>query len=758
MDQLDHPRVLMLGKGWFPTELGGLDRYFRELLEHLPESHGVVVGSAEDPSPRVVAVSEHSRPLPQRMLAFSRAAAKLGVRADLVDAHFALYAFLPMALGRLRKKPLVVHFQGPWAGENLAAGDRSPLRRFLRTRLECAVYARAELVITLSGAFRRLLVERYGVNPWNTAVLAPGIDLDTFRGLYPPAARARLDVSPKVFVACCARRLVPRMGVGVLLDAWQQLARQNPDARLLIAGDGELRESLQERVRASPELSGVSLLGRLSDDELICLYSAADVNVVPTLSFEGFGLIVLEAAACGTPSIVTDSGGLPEAVAGMGDELVVAAGDAAALAQRLSSAAAGELPSRARTRRWVERHAWAGVAAAHRELFQRVLRPRPQRPPRPRVVYLDHVARMSGGELSLLRLLRALRDVDAHVILSGQGPLVDRLQRDGVSVEVLPLSDRAREVRKDDIRATGLSAGALLDSVRYTLRLARRLRRLRPDLVHTYSLKAGVYGAAASRLARIPVIWHVHDRIASDYLPRLAVLGVRLLLRWLPQLVVSNSEVTRQTVRRGHGSLVIPAITEPLPPSAKTRTGQLTIGIVGRLASWKGQDVFLRAFAQAFAAGEQRGLIIGAPLFGAEEQVYALRLQELACELGIAERIEFRGHRDDIATELRALDVLVHASTIPEPFGQVIIEGMSTGLPVIAPRGGGPEEIITDGVDGVLYERGDVSALAQAMRQVANDPGLRSRLSSAAVLRARDFSADVIVPQVMEAYDRVLKR
>ena len=121
---LDSPaRVLMLGKGWFPSELGGLDRYYRELLEHLPEATGIVVGPAGDPGPGVTAISEHTAPLARRLLAFTGAAWRQRNSADVVDAHFALYAFLPLLSG-LRKKPLLVHFQGPWAEENVAVGMR----------------------------------------------------------------------------------------------------------------------------------------------------------------------------------------------------------------------------------------------------------------------------------------------------------------------------------------------------------------------------------------------------------------------------------------------------------------------------------------------------------------------------------------------------------------------------------------------------------------------------------------------------------
>src|ERR1039458_3306850 len=143
----------MLGMGWFPSALGGLNRYYGELLHHLPEAQGVVVGPADGAPERVHAVSEHSAPLPIRLFAFMRAAQREGASADVVDAHFALYALLPLLCCRLRRKPLLVHFHGPWADENTTGGDASRWRERARRRLERAVYSRAELVVTLTGAF-----------------------------------------------------------------------------------------------------------------------------------------------------------------------------------------------------------------------------------------------------------------------------------------------------------------------------------------------------------------------------------------------------------------------------------------------------------------------------------------------------------------------------------------------------------------------------------------------------------------------------
>src|SRR5436305_5461638 len=129
-----------------------------------------------------------------------------------------------------------------------------------------------------------------------------------------------------------------------------------------------------------------------------------------------------------------------------------------------------------------------------------------------RVVFVDHVARLSGGEIALSRLLPALAEhVDVHVVLGEEGPLVKRLRDRGIETEVIPLAPRLRDVRREAVRPTRVDPRALAHLPASVVRLSRRLRALDADLVHTNSLKAALYGGVAARIARVPVLWHVRD-------------------------------------------------------------------------------------------------------------------------------------------------------------------------------------------------------------------------------------------------------
>ena len=495
----------------------------------------------------------------------------------------------------------------------------------------------------------------------------------------------------------------------------------------------------------------------MDEASLANCYRAADVSVVPTIELEGFGLAVIESLACGTPVITTDVGGLPEATSGLAGRLTVPAGSPEALAGALTKAlgADGSLPSRDECRVYAERFGPSALVERHRAVYRRA--GSAASPRRPRVVYLDHCARLSGAEICLLRILGATSASDAHVILGEEGPLELRLREAGVSTEVLPLGDAAMSAKRDLARRgpNVLSGGA--SAAAYAARLSRRLRKLDPDLIHTNSLKSGVYGAAAARIARLPLVWHLHDRLATDYMSGDAARLTRIAIGKGADAVIANSETTLMTldeVARDKATVISPPVDLP-PNPVEIRETVRRVGIVGRLAPWKGQHVFLSAMERAFNSSGAEAVLIGSPLFG--EEAYADGLRHSASQLGDLE-VSFRGFVDDVPAELGQLDVLVHASTSAEPFGQVVLEGMAAGLPVVAAGAGGPAEIISDGRDGLLYTPGDVEALADRLRLLAGDRRLRSRLGEAGRRKASEFAPSRIAEKVAETHRAVLER
>ena len=349
--------------------------------------------------------------------------------------------------------------------------------------------------------------------------------------------------------------------------------------------------------------------------------------------------------------------------------------------------------------------------------------------PRPlRVLFFDHVATMSGGEIALLHLIQHLdrSSVEPIVVLGEDGPLATRLQ--GIApVHVLPIGGDIVNTRKDSLGAGSLlHLSAVWNATAYIFRLSRFLRAQRLDLVHTNSLKADLLAGLAARLAGVPLIWHIRDRISEDYLPRRVVPIFQRLCRVIPTAIVANSHATATTLnlKAGgrtpifvvhDGTIITPPAPRPMPGAAPI------IGLIGRISPWKGQDVFLRAVAILHPRYPDAIFrIIGKPMFNETE--WDAGLHRLCSELGLERAVEFVGFRENIPAEIASLTILIHASVRAEPFGQVIIEGMAAGVPVVATNGGGVPEIVDDGVSGLLVPMEDSAAMAAAVGSLLDDP------------------------------------
>lgn len=396
------------------------------------------------------------------------------------------------------------------------------------------------------------------------------------------------------------------------------------------------------------------------------------------------------------------------------------------------------------------------------------------------ILFFDHTARLGGGEIALLHLVERLdaRRYKPIVVLGEDGPFAEKLRNSKVETHVLLLDAGVAQTRKDSLGGkSSLKLDALREVWNYVRQLARFIRQQRVDLVHANSLKADILGGMAARMARVPVIWHVRDRIEDDYLPRRVVPIFRVLCRIVPDAVIVNSRATMQTLRfplphdarkcgnrprRARRFVVHDGFVEQpeIAPSESVTPNESAalndaplIGIVGRISPWKGQRVFVLAaqrVREKFPLA--RFQIIGSAMFDEEE--YERETRALASSLGLDSCVEWLGFRSDVPQLMRELDVLVHASTSGEPFGQVIIEGMSLGVPVVATRGGAVPEIVRHGETGMMVPMNDAPAMAEAIVFLLSDSRAARAMGKAGQKHARaHFSIDRVVQKVQAIFD-----
>lgn len=399
-----------------------------------------------------------------------------------------------------------------------------------------------------------------------------------------------------------------------------------------------------------------------------------------------------------------------------------------------------------------------------------------------RVMYLSPSGQLGGAETSLLDILASLRHArpswPLHLVIAGEGPLAERAASLGVRTLALPFPNAIARLGESGARSAGRRsefvaqvALAMPQVAAYMSRLRRHVHSVGPDLVHTNGLKMHVL-AAQARLGS-GLVWHVHE-----YLGRRAMSA--RLLQWSRSrcsAVIANSASVAADVRATLTDVRVTVVPNAvdlgrfspygarldldalagLPPAS---SNTVRIGLMGTFARWKGHEVFLKAFARIPPAVPTRAYIVGDAVYDTDgSQFSRAELVELAQQLGIGDRVGFTGFVAQPDCALRALDVVVHASTEPEPFGLVIVEAMASGRPVVVSLTGGAAEIVTPGVDALAHLPGDIHVLTARMTELAADPALRARIGRAGRAAAElRFDRDRLAGQLIPIYQSVADR
>ena len=384
---------------------------------------------------------------------------------------------------------------------------------------------------------------------------------------------------------------------------------------------------------------------------------------------------------------------------------------------------------------------------------------------------------MGGAEISLMDLLVSMRAAEPtwqfSLVLGEDGPLVDQAKAAGVEVIVAPYPRalaRLGDSGSGPVGALWSSLKAAAGTASYASSLRRILAKLEPDIVHTNGFKMHVLGVWAHP-KNAPVIWHVRDYV-----------GTRALMKWLLRLhsgrcaaAIGNSlsvanDIQKVCGRQLETHCIYNAIDlERYSPLGETLDldslaglepapqGTVRVGLAATLAHWKGHAVFLRALARLPKDLPYRAYVIGGAIYQTGNSQRTLdELRALAAGLGIADQVGFTGYVADTAAAIRALDVLVHASTQPEPFGRVIAEGMACGRAVICSAAGGAAELISEGNDALAHPPGDDAALAARIAELVRDPELCARLGRAGRITAeRRFERSRLAQELIPLYTRL---
>jgi glycosyltransferase involved in cell wall biosynthesis len=368
---------------------------------------------------------------------------------------------------------------------------------------------------------------------------------------------------------------------------------------------------------------------------------------------------------------------------------------------------------------------------------------------------------MGGPALHVAYLTAGLRDREyettlvAGTLARGEDSMAFVAR--GLGVEVVTIPELGREI------------SPLRDLIA-TLRLARLIRRERPQILHTHTAKAGTVGRLAARLAgsaRPPIVVHTfHGHVLRGYFGPVRSRLFRWLERWLARdttvLIAVSPQVRDDLVGLGEKFAVIRLGIEleervaDMDGRANTRRylgiapDRFTVGWIGRMTAIKNTEDVLSAFKTLRARGVEATLCMVGD--GPDRPA----LERRAHELGIMRDTLFLGYQQDVAPLYAAFDALVLPSS-NEGTPVSVIEALAARTPVVATRVGGVPDVVREGDDGFLVDPGDMDALAERLERLASDPELRERMGDAARGRVLSrYAVDRLVDDVDRLYRNLL--
>jgi len=356
------------------------------------------------------------------------------------------------------------------------------------------------------------------------------------------------------------------------------------------------------------------------------------------------------------------------------------------------------------------------------------------------------IAEVRGGaEGLLLHLLNRARQasLDLSIVFLEDGPMVNRARKEGIHAVVLK-AGRLRDLH----RLPRVVRGIIIE-----------VRRHDADAIVSWMTKAHLYAGLAAPFTGRPVLWYQHGVPSGrDLTTRLATLLPADGVLACSETIARAQEQLwpHRRTRCVHPCVDLDRFDADKLPSQKEvrRKADLpvdvpVVGMVARMQRWKGVHVFVEAMAHVVQKHpDVRGVIIG----GRHdlEPDYPVFVEKRISDLGLRHHVSWVGFQSNVSHWMQAMDVIVHASD-HEPFGMVILESMALGKPTVAGASGGPLEIITDGLNGLLAPYGNAVALSRSILRYIEDPSFAKSIGQAAKRRASNFSSDHYALQFRDA-------
>jgi glycosyltransferase involved in cell wall biosynthesis len=397
-----------------------------------------------------------------------------------------------------------------------------------------------------------------------------------------------------------------------------------------------------------------------------------------------------------------------------------------------------------------------------------------------KLLYLNASSQLGGAERNLIDTICAVQDRDPSIeitvlITAADGPIVAELDRLRVEIILLELPSKIAQLGDSGLKGQNNPLVSILsfacnvsllgEFISYWQQLKRSISQINPDVIHSNGMKTHLL--AASLGVSIPIIWHLHDFIGS-----------RVLVKQLLKLLVNRASAAiaiSQSIADDWQS-VFPSLQIELiynaididryKPQLSIRDSQhLNIGLVATYALWKGHDIFIQAIGHIAKKRPElqstaKFYIIGGAIYETARSQYSRsQLQQLARDLNIEDWLVFIDFQQDIVSAYNMLDIVVHASTQPEPFGRTIVEAMACEKAVIVAQAGGAAELFAHQKDAIGVLPGDSTALSAVIEQLIDSPSDRIALGIAGRITVMQrFNRDRLGKDIIAVYHELINQ
>jgi glycosyltransferase involved in cell wall biosynthesis len=601
------------------------------------------------------------------------------------------------------------------------------------------VLNKANFIITVSEFSKSEITKYYRIPKEKITVIYNGVS-EAFQPIPAEVSKTvlqkhRLPETYLLFVG----NVKPHKNITGLITSYKVALDRYPDLPpLVVLGQyTNLRKEfpkLTDLLRNEKLQRNIIFTGVLPGEDLPAIYSRALVFLFPSF-YEGFGLSILEAMACGAPVVTSDCSSIPEIVDDAAylinpndQEMIIEA--------ILKMATSTELQDTYRQRGFglVKRYTWRRSAQQHLDIYQqarqnaikrrRNKRHAPIQKEKLDILFLDQYGdRVGGGQVILMDILKKFRSSglwNVYISVPNEGKFTEKIQQLGFPYYCIPTwkpSSLERIALADMLRY-------IFSSIRSTYYLSHKIKEYDIDVVYCNGGRTFLNGAFLSILFSVQIFFHLHlilenrQKRAVTLAGRLpGIKGIIAVSNTLEKAYVEDAIYSKISIVNNWASptlLHVPRIERAPAPAQPLR-----IGVVGQISQAKGQWTVLESLVRCSTVLPVQLSIFGDPLTTEPDQWQDLETKiDQLCRDGW--KIKNEGFRDDMAAIYDQLDVLIIPSVVPEAFGLTAIEAMIREVVVIANRSGALPEIIQDGVNGLLYNAMVFDELPLLLKHIIN--------------------------------------